>query len=111
MKKDNKSFSRYSLEAVALLGQQIKIARIENKFTVQEIAERGGISRGLVQRIERGAMTCAIGTVFEVATIVGIKLFDADVDDLKRNHHQAEERIALLPKSVRLKNDEVDDDF
>lgn len=62
--------SRYSREAVCLLGKLIRRCRIERGITVQALADRAGISRGLVQRIERGDMGCAIGSVFEVAAIV-----------------------------------------
>ncbi|SFU21830.1 helix-turn-helix transcriptional regulator [Mesorhizobium sp. YR577] len=71
-------YSRYSSDAAKLLGQSIRLARIERKLTVEGLAERAGLSRGLVQRIERGDMGCAIGAVFETAAIVGIRLLDAD---------------------------------
>ena len=48
-------------------------------MTAQDLADRAGISRGLLQRIEKGNLKCQIGAVFEAATLVGIKLFDADV--------------------------------
>ena len=48
-----RTYSRYSLEAVTLLGKLIRAARKERKMTVQEVAERTGISRGLMQRIEK----------------------------------------------------------
>ena len=77
-KPATRSYSRYSEEAARLLGQAIRLARIDRKLTVEELAERAGMSRGLVQRVERGDMGCAIGAVFEVAAIVGVRLFDAD---------------------------------
>jgi ribosome-binding protein aMBF1 (putative translation factor) len=61
-----------------LLGALIREARNERKLTAQELADRAGISRGLLQRIEKGNLKCEIGAVFEAATIVGIKLFEAD---------------------------------
>jgi len=107
-----RSYSRYGREAVALLGALIRAARRERKMTAQEIAERAGISRGLVQRIEKGDLKCEIGAAFEVATIVGIKLFDADDSSLRVRMRQTEEKLALLPKSVRKKESKVvEDDF
>jgi transcriptional regulator with XRE-family HTH domain len=47
-------------------------------LTIEELAERAGLSRDLVQRIECGDMGCAISAAFEAAAIVGIRLFDAD---------------------------------
>ena len=75
------------------------------------MADRAGISRGLLQRIEKGDLKCEIGAVFEVATIVGIKLFDAEVTTLSGHLHQTRDKLALLPKSVRKKSRPVRDDF
>ena len=104
-----RTYSRYSREAVQLLGQLIRVARIEAKLTTQELSERAGISRGLLQRIEKGEMTCAIGSVFEVAAIVGVKLFDAP--PLNQHIRQVEDKLTLMPQSVRTANGRVDDDF
>ena len=106
-----RTYSRYAQEASALLGSLIRAARKERKFTAQELADRGGISRGLLQRIEKGDPKCEIGAVFEVATIVGVKLFDADETTLTKYLRQAEDKLALLPKSIRKKTKVVRDDF
>ena len=95
------SYSRYNRAAVSLLGKLIRAARKLRKLTAQEVADRAGISRGLLQRIERGDLKCGIGAVFEVATIVGVKLFDAEETVLARHIQQTENHLALLPKSVR----------
>ncbi|HEB28400.1 MAG TPA: hypothetical protein ENI05_11605 [Porticoccus sp.] len=60
--------------------------------------------RGLVQRIEKGDMKCEMGVVFEVATIVGVKLFGSDEKELSRHVFRSEEKLALLPKAVRKKS-------
>ncbi len=104
-------YSCYSRDAVALLGGLIRSARKQRKITAQELAERAGISRGLLQRIEQGSMKCAIGAVFEVATIVGVNLFDADENTLAQHMHRTHEKLALLPKSVRKTTKVADDDF
>lgn len=80
-------------------------------MTVGELAERAGISRGLLQRIERGNLKCQIGAVFEAATLVGIKLFDADESSLISRIRQTDEKNALLPKHVHISKKDVDDDF
>ena len=105
------SYSRYNRAAVSLLGKLIRAARKQRKLTTQEVADRAGISRGLLQRIEKGDLKCAIGSVFEVATIVGVKLFDADEAVIARHVRQAEDNLALLPKSVRRSTRTVDDEF
>lgn len=106
-----RTYSRYSSDAVQLMGNLIRAARKECKFTTQEVAERAGISRGLLQRIEKGDLKCSIGAVFEVATIVGVKLFDAQATSLTKHIRQTEEKLALLPKSIRKTTRVVDDDF
>ncbi len=106
-----RTYSRYSREAVALLAGLIHTARKEKKLTAQEVAARAGISRGLLLRIEKGDMKCEIGVVFEVATLVGLKLFDADETALARQRRQVEDKLSLLPKSVRKTVKEVHDEF
>jgi transcriptional regulator with XRE-family HTH domain len=110
-KSITRTYSRYSLEAIQLIGHLIKVARKERKFTAQEVADRAGISRGLLQRIEKGDPKCEIGAAFEVATIVGVKLFDAEETTLSKHIRQTKDKLALLPKSVRKKTKAVDDDF
>ncbi len=110
-KSITRTYSRYSREAVALLGALIREARNERKLTAQELAERAGISRGMLQRIENGNLKCEIGAVFEVAAIVGVKLFEADDGALTKYLNQTREKLALLPKSVRKKSKAVRDDF
>ncbi|MGM0656605.1 MAG: helix-turn-helix domain-containing protein [Thermodesulfobacteriota bacterium] len=106
-----RTYSRYSRDAATLLGALIREARNERKLTAQELADRAGISRGLLQRIEKGNLKCQIGAVFEVATIVGIKLFEADESALAKQLGHTKEKLALMPKSVRKKSKKVNDDF
>jgi transcriptional regulator with XRE-family HTH domain len=104
-------YSRYSREATALLGKLIRVARTERRMSAAELAERAGISRGRLQRIERGEMTSEIGAAFELAAIVGLRLFDADEQGLGRLLRQTDERLALLPRAVRSTPNAVRDDF
>ncbi len=110
-KPASRAYSRYSREAVVLLGQMIRLERIGRKLTIVELAERAGVSRGLIQRIERGEPSCAIGAVFEVATIMGIKLFEADQPTLDANTAFNRQTLALLPKSARSTRKVIKDDF
>jgi transcriptional regulator with XRE-family HTH domain len=89
----------------------IREARNERKMTAQELADRAGISRGMLQRIEKGNPKCEIGAVFEAAAIVDVRLFDADENALAEHLHHNGEKLVLLPKSVRKKNKTVRDDF
>lgn len=104
-------YSRYSRDAVRLLDSLIRAARKERRLTAQETAERAGISRGLLQRIEKGDMKCEIGVAFEVAALLGIRLFDADDVALGWHLRHTQEKLVLLPKAVRKKVRDADDDF
>jgi len=106
-----RAYSRYSRDAVVLLGQMIRLGRINGKLTIAELAERADVSRGLIQRIERGDMGCAVGAVFEAATIVGVRLFDADRPSLTTSIASNRQTLTLLPKSARPSQTAVKDDF
>jgi len=104
-------YSKYAKDAVHLLGQQIKLARKQQGWTVQNLAERAGISRMTLQKIEHGEMTCSIGMVFEVAAIVGVELFAQDNLSLTKHIQQAQDKLALLPERIQVNKKVVDDDF
>lgn len=104
-------YSRITERALALLSQEIRLARKDRKITTQELADRAGISRSLVQRIEKADPGCQIGAVFEAAALVGVQLFGADDAALAARIKEADARLALLPKRIRHNRKPVDDDF
>jgi len=104
-------YSAYGLEAGELLGKQIKLARKQRQWTETELANRAGLSRATLQKIEKGDLSCAIGLVFEVAHLVGIKLFESEHLPLNKHIESVDDKIALLPKYVRHSSQVVDDDF
>ena len=106
-----RAYSKYAQEAVILLGEQIKLRRKEHKWTETDLADRAGISRATLQKMEGGSMNCAIGLVFEVATLVGINLFEQDKVALTRQIEHTKDKVALLPSRIRVKARSVDDDF
>lgn len=111
MARITRTYSRYGREAVRVLGRLIRINRLERKLGVAELAERVGASRDMMQRIESGDPRCAIGVVFEAASIVGVTLFDEDRDKLPMRLAVQEEKLRLLPKAIRKAQTAVKDDF
>lgn len=111
VKQKDKTYSRYSREAAELIGTLIHNARIDRNMTVVEVAERAGISRGLVYRIEKGDPSCTIGATFEVAALLGVPLFESDPTTLTKHLASQREKLRLLPKAVRASKTAVDDDF
>jgi transcriptional regulator with XRE-family HTH domain len=110
-KQQHRAYSKYSMEALALLGQLIRAGRIERKITGEELARRAGISRVLLWRIEKGNPNCAIGAVFEAAAIAGVPLFEPDKERLGSQRAIAGEMLRLLPKYARRPKTAIKDDF
>ena len=107
-----RTYSRYAREAVTLLGNLIRVNRIERRLSVQELAERVGISRDMMQRIEQGDPRCGIGLVIEAAAIVGVPLFGTDNSNTLTMHiKDQQDKLRLLPKAIHKSRAVVKDDF
>jgi transcriptional regulator with XRE-family HTH domain len=104
-------YSRISLQALTLLGALLRAARIQKKMSLQALAERAGISRDLLRRIEKGDPRCEIGVVFELAAILDLPLFEAEPGTLNQRIRDVKDRLTLLPKAVHAPRAEVKDDF
>ncbi|WP_437889555.1 helix-turn-helix domain-containing protein [Phytobacter sp. V91] len=110
-KPSSRTYSRQSQDAARLLGLMIRTARIEHQITVEELAERAGVSRGLVYRAEDGDMGCTIGAVFELASLLGVPLFAPDPTSMPAHLAQAEKTLSLMPRAVHHTRKVVDDEF
>ena len=110
-KANDRTYSHYTREALALLAALVREARLEKKMSAQELADRAGVSRGLIQRIEKADPRCGIGVTFEVASILGLTLFESDERAMVEKKMITLNKIALMPKSIRKSKREVDDDF
>ena len=106
-----RTYSRYTMRAINLLGTLIKSNRIEKRIKARELAERAGISRDLLYRIEKGDPRVELGAALEVAAIVGVPLFSADMTEIEERSRQATEKLTLLPRAVRNRQIKVNDDF
>jgi transcriptional regulator with XRE-family HTH domain len=103
--------SRYAIEAARLLGAQIQAARRERRWSQRELAGRAGITTPTLSKIEKGDLGVAIGSVFEVAFLVGVPLFHEDASRLTLDLDRTSARNALLPQRVRTPKREVHDEF
>ncbi len=109
--KRTRSYSRVTKQALSILGKLIKVGRTERGLTAAELAERAGITRKTLRKIEYGEPGPEVGIAFEVATLVGVRLFEYDERTLQMHNTRLDEKLTLLPKSVRPSKTEVDDDF
>jgi len=74
------------------LGEQIRLARLRRDLSSEQIAERAGISRGTLIKIERGEEGVAMGYYFRVLIALGLAqdiLLLAKDDELGRKLQDA----------------------
>ncbi|WP_391529128.1 helix-turn-helix transcriptional regulator [Photorhabdus akhurstii] len=107
----HRAYSKFSQEAVMLLGEQIKLGKKQRHWSEKNLAERAGISRTTLQKIENGDMGCSIGLAFELANLVGINLFDNDKFPISTRIEQTRGKLVLLPRRIQEEKREVYDDF
>lgn len=106
----NRTYSPYTVSALQILSQLIQLKRKERGLTQQALAERLGVSRSLVQRVEAAEARCEIGVVFEMAHLLGIQLFQSPESHttLLASLH---DKLALLPARILVPKQEVSNDF
>jgi transcriptional regulator with XRE-family HTH domain len=106
-----RAYSSTVRHAAELLGAQVRQARIEQRWTVRELAERAGISAPTLLKVERGDPSVALGTAFDLAVLTGVPLFFDERARLGPEAARAQERAVLLGRRVRPSRAEPDYDF
>jgi transcriptional regulator with XRE-family HTH domain len=109
--KRTRTYSPHTIEAAQLLGAQIRLARLERRWSERELAERADISTATLRKIEHGSPTVGLGVAFEAATLVGVPLFHEERPRLSMDLDRTLDRVALLPQRVRARKEAVKDDF
>ena len=105
------TLSPMTRDAITVVGQLVASERRRQRRTATDLAERAGISRDTLYRVERGDPTVAIGTALELLVLLGVPLFAADADGLARQVASGRQLLALLPDRVRPDTRTPDDDF
>lgn len=59
-------------KAMAILGENIKLARLRRKLTAEQVAERAGISRRTLVSVEKGLPSVAMGIYVQVLFVLGL---------------------------------------
>ena len=97
--------------SAGLLGKQDQ-ARPERAAHVEkDLSERIGVARSTLQRIEKGDPVVEIGLVFEAATLSGVDLFVPEASTLAPQLSRIDDRLALMPGSIRGTRRTFDDEF
>ena len=105
-----RTHSPVTQEAALLLGNRVRLARRQRRWTVEELATRVGVGVATMRKVERGDLTVAIGTAFEAAAIAGVVLFAEDAPRRRLEVGRVADQLAVLPKLVRVPNT-IDDNF
>ncbi len=84
-------------DAIAVLGQQIKTARLRRNMKAADTAARLGVSPTTYRAIENGTPTVQIGHVLNAASLLGVRLFGlTDPVDLLRLRRAGAKDLALI---------------
>lgn len=107
-----RTHSRVTRLVAELLGKRIRAGRKEQRMPERELAERVGISRSTLRKIERGDLRVELGVALEAALIVGVPLMGApDISMLRTERAWLDDRLALLPQRIRRQEPELVSDF
>jgi transcriptional regulator with XRE-family HTH domain len=55
------------------VGMQIQLARIRRQLSAEQVAERAGIGRSTLHKIEKGNPGVAIGNILQVLFVLGLE--------------------------------------
>jgi transcriptional regulator with XRE-family HTH domain len=108
--KRTRTYSPITVQAARLLGARVRLARRERRWTLQELADRVGVTHVTMRKVERGDLTVGLGVAFEAAAVLGVPLFHEEPSRRTLETGRVDDRLAVLPALVR-KPTEVDDDF
>ncbi|GAA2231576.1 helix-turn-helix domain-containing protein [Herbiconiux moechotypicola] len=100
-------------DALSIWGQLIREGRIAREWTARDLAARANVSEQTVLSAEAGNRGTSVGTMMDLADLVGVPLFGIDDRaELAQRRRRGEEMLALLPSRVRAKKrNHADDDF
>ena len=62
-----------NLRILTILGENIRLARLRRKLSSEQIAERAGIGRMTLWKIEKGTPTVSMGSYLQVLFILGLE--------------------------------------
>lgn len=88
--------------ALKKLGQDIKEARKRRRIPMQLAAERAGISRGTLDKIEKGDEGVSLGAYARVLFILGMIQRLADLAEPKFDELGLNLEAENLPKRIRI---------
>jgi transcriptional regulator with XRE-family HTH domain len=95
-----------------LIGERIRIARLQRSWSETEASERANISRATLRKVESGNLGVAAGTIYELCAMLKVPIVGGLSDvELKQEIKTARLMREALPRRIREGKEEVDDDF
>jgi transcriptional regulator with XRE-family HTH domain len=91
------------------LGEAIKLARLRRKLSMEQVAERAGISRSTLWQIEKGLPNVSMGYYAQVLFVLGLEknLSNIAIDDvLGRKLQDAEILVKKRAPKKQIMKDE-----
>ncbi len=99
-------------EAVAQLGQRIRIARIRRGWSLLELASKAGINRNTLSALELGKAGTAVGVCFTVLWALGLEAsLDALANPDTDEHGKALEASRRPSRAGKPRKADSDYDF
>ncbi len=91
---------------MAELGENIKLARLRRKYSMDQVAKRANISRPTLLAIEKGSATVSLGSYLKVLMVMGLQndlLQIAKDDELGRKIQDA--KLIVKERAPKKKQD------
>ena len=84
MKTRKKQILPQAKKTLEMFGGNIKLARLRRKLSMQQVAERAGISRSTLIKIEKGDDGVSLGSYFQVLFVMRLEkdFLDVAKDDV-----------------------------
>ena len=73
MKTKKKPMFPQAKKTLDLFGENIKLARLRRKLSMAQVAERAGISRSTLVKIEKGDDGVSLGSYFQVLFVMRLE--------------------------------------
>ncbi|MDR1853166.1 MAG: helix-turn-helix domain-containing protein [Propionibacteriaceae bacterium] len=83
------------------IGEDIRTFRKLNRLTMQQVAERAGVSRSLVSRLESGAAGVSIGSLLRVCRALGVNEILVGALDPYNTAIGKAQALSQLPQRIR----------
>lgn len=84
-----------------MLGEKIRIKRIEKQMTLKDLAERTGVTQGFLSQVERGLTDPSITSLRRIAHALNVPIFYFLMDEAKANPvvRKNERQVLRFPDS------------